>query len=61
MPRVQPEGAPIRETSPKTLEEVADPAHSALIIINPQHDFRSERRAMAQQFGFDPLAEPSPL
>ena len=37
----------------KTLEEVADPAHSALIIIDPQHDFCSERGAMAQRFGFD--------
>jgi ureidoacrylate peracid hydrolase len=32
---------------------VADPAHSALIIIDPQHDFCSERGAMAQRFGFD--------
>ncbi len=37
----------------KSLAEVADPAHSALIIIDPQHDFCSERGAMAQRFGFD--------
>jgi nicotinamidase-related amidase len=37
----------------KTLDEVADPAHSAIIIIDPQHDFCSERGAMAQRFGFD--------
>jgi ureidoacrylate peracid hydrolase len=37
----------------KTIDEVADPAHSALIIIDPQHDFCSERGAMAQRFGFD--------
>jgi len=37
----------------KSLEEVADPAHSALIIIDPQHDFCSERGAMAQRFGLD--------
>jgi nicotinamidase-related amidase len=37
----------------KTLDEVVDPAHSAIIIIDPQHDFCSERGAMAQRFGFD--------
>jgi nicotinamidase-related amidase len=37
----------------KTIEEVADPSHSALIIIDPQHDFCSEKGAMAQRFGFD--------
>ncbi len=37
----------------KSLDEVADPAHSALIIIDPQHDFCSERGAMAERFGFD--------
>ncbi len=37
----------------KTLDQVADPSHSALIIIDPQHDFCSERGAMAQKFGFD--------
>lgn len=37
----------------KSIEEVADPIHSALIIIDPQHDFCSERGAMAQRFGFD--------
>ena len=51
----------MRETLPKTLEQVADPAHSALVIIDPQHDFCVEHGAMAQRFGFDPLAEPSPL
>jgi len=44
---------PTRDTLLKTLEEVADPAHSALVIIDPQHDFCSERGAMAQRFGFD--------
>jgi ureidoacrylate peracid hydrolase len=37
----------------KTLDAIADPAHSALIIIEPQHDFCSERGAMAQKFGLD--------
>src|ERR1700685_509177 len=37
----------------KSIEEVADPAHSALIIIDPQQDFCSERGALAQKFGFD--------
>jgi nicotinamidase-related amidase len=37
----------------KSLQDVADPAHSALIIIDPQHDFCCERGAMAQRFGFD--------
>jgi nicotinamidase-related amidase len=37
----------------QTLEEVADPSHSALIVIDPQHDFCSEKGAMAQRFGFD--------
>ena len=37
----------------KSIEEIADPAHAALIIIDPQHDFCSERGAMAQRFGFD--------
>lgn len=37
----------------KSIREMADPAHSALIIIDPQHDFCSERGAMAQRFGFD--------
>lgn len=41
------------ETLLKSIEEIADPAHSALIIIDPQHDFCSERGAMAQRFGFD--------
>jgi nicotinamidase-related amidase len=36
-----------------SLDEVADPRHSALVIIDPQHDFCSERGAMAQRFGFD--------
>jgi nicotinamidase-related amidase len=37
----------------KSLQDVVDPAHSALIIVDPQHDFCSERGAMAQRFGFD--------
>lgn len=36
-----------------TLKEIADPKHSALIIIDAQHDFCSEKGAMAQRFGFD--------
>jgi len=36
-----------------TLKEIADPGHSALIIIDAQHDFCSEKGAMAQRFGFD--------
>jgi nicotinamidase-related amidase len=36
-----------------SLREVADPSHSALIIIDVQHDFCSERGAMAERFGFD--------
>lgn len=35
------------------LSSIVDPAHSALIIIDPQHDFCSEKGAMAQRFGFD--------
>jgi len=30
-----------------------DPAETALIIVDPQHDFCSENGAMAQRFGFD--------
>jgi nicotinamidase-related amidase len=37
----------------KSLEEIVDPAHTALIVVDPQHDFCSERGAMAQRFGFD--------
>jgi nicotinamidase-related amidase len=37
----------------RSLTEVADPGHTALVIIDPQHDFCSERGAMAQRFGFD--------
>lgn len=36
-----------------TIEEIADPSHSALIIVDPQHDFCSERGAMAVRGGFD--------
>jgi nicotinamidase-related amidase len=36
-----------------SIDQIADPRHSALIIIDPQHDFCSERGAMAQRFGFD--------
>jgi nicotinamidase-related amidase len=37
------------------LEDIADPSRSALIVIDPQHDFCSEKGAMAQRFGFDML------
>jgi nicotinamidase-related amidase len=37
----------------QSLEEVAHPSHSALVIIDPQHDFCSELGAMGQRFGFD--------
>lgn len=43
----------MKEKLLKSLRDVADPTHSALIIIDPQHDFCSERGAMAQRFGFD--------
>ena len=36
-----------------SIDEIADPTHSALIIIDPQHDFCSEKGALAQRFGFD--------
>jgi ureidoacrylate peracid hydrolase len=36
-----------------SLGEIADPSHSALIVIDVQHDFCSERGAMAERFGFD--------
>jgi ureidoacrylate peracid hydrolase len=36
-----------------TLSEIADPSHSALVIIDVQHDFCSEKGAMAERFGFD--------
>lgn len=35
------------------LATIADPRHSALIIIDPQQDFCSPHGAMAQRFGFD--------
>lgn len=35
------------------LRSIADPDHTALIIIDPQHDFCSPEGAMAQRFGFD--------
>lgn len=37
----------------KSLNQVAAPSHSALVIIDPQHDFCSERGALAERFGFD--------
>jgi ureidoacrylate peracid hydrolase len=37
----------------KSLNQVTTPSHSALIIVDPQHDFCSERGAMAQRFSFD--------
>jgi nicotinamidase-related amidase len=39
--------------SPSELAELAAPARSAVIVIDPQHDFCSERGALAQRFGFD--------
>jgi nicotinamidase-related amidase len=33
----------------KSLDKIVDPAHTALIIVDPQHDFCSERGAMAQR------------
>jgi ureidoacrylate peracid hydrolase len=36
-----------------SLAEIADPSHSALIIIDVQHDFCSPQGAMAERFGFD--------
>lgn len=36
-----------------SLSEIADPRHSALIIIDAQHDFCSEKGAVAQRFGLD--------
>ena len=35
------------------LKDIVDPKHTALIIIDPQHDFCSAEGAMAQRFGFD--------
>lgn len=35
------------------LEDLVDPRHAALIVIDPQHDFCSPQGAMAQRFGFD--------
>ncbi len=35
------------------LRQVVDPHHTALIIIDPQHDFCSPEGAMAKRFGFD--------
>jgi ureidoacrylate peracid hydrolase len=37
----------------ESLSEIADPAHSALVIIDVQHDFCSQHGAMAERFGFD--------
>lgn len=37
----------------KDLKDVADPTHTALIIIDPQCDFCAVKGAMAQRFGFD--------
>ena len=41
------------EHAPTGLPDLVDPAHSALVIIDPQHDFCSPQGAMAQRFGFD--------
>lgn len=37
----------------KDLKDVADPKHTALIVIDPQCDFCAVKGAMAQRFGFD--------
>ncbi len=37
----------------KDLKDVADPKHTALIIIDPQCDFCAVKGAMGQRFGFD--------
>jgi len=39
--------------SPEELAELAVPSRSAVIVIDPQHDFCSEKGALAQRFGFD--------
>lgn len=39
--------------SPSELAELAVPSRSAVIVIDPQHDFCSEEGALAQRFGFD--------
>lgn len=38
---------------PTELSELIDPRHTALIVVDPQHDFCSPEGAMAQRFGFD--------
>lgn len=35
------------------LQTVADPSHSALLIVDPQHDFCSKTGAIATRFGLD--------
>jgi ureidoacrylate peracid hydrolase len=37
----------------KELKEIVDPQHTALIIIDPQHDFCSEEGGMAKVLGLD--------
>jgi ureidoacrylate peracid hydrolase len=37
----------------RDLRDLTRPEHSALIIIDPQHDFCSENGALAKRFGFD--------
>lgn len=37
----------------KDLEAMARPEHSALIVIDPQYDFCSEKGALAERFDFD--------
>lgn len=37
----------------RELRDVVRPEHSALIVIDPQHDFCSENGALAKRFGFD--------
>lgn len=39
--------------SPEELAGLAVPSRSAVIVIDPQHDFCSEKGALAQRFGFD--------
>ena len=41
------------ETLLRDLDQLVRPEHTALVVIDPQHDFCSENGALAQRFGFD--------
>jgi nicotinamidase-related amidase len=43
----------VNNASATELARLAAPGRAALIIIDPQHDFCSEKGALAQRFGFD--------